>query len=128
MRQRGSKHAEDALWCGSPQYAAPTKGANRNRGRIHGGPPPSRCVVPELDPPTLNVRSIPVKAAAILASSSSGRDEGMTGPGVGTTVGECVGAGEGGFVVDETVVGGTVGAGDGESVGPGVGTEPGRGW
>jgi len=65
---------------------------------------------------------MPIKAAAILASSSSGRDEGMVGPGVGATVGDCVGAGEGGIVVGESV-GGTVGAGDGEGVGAGVGAD-----
>ncbi len=62
-----------------------------------------------------------MRAAAILASSSSGRDEGIVGPGVVIAVGDCVGAGEGGVVVGKTVVGATVGAGDGESVGPGVG-------
>ena len=85
------------------------------------------CALPALILPTPKVRSIPIRAAAILASSSSGRDECIVGPGVGTTVGDCVGAGEGAGVGE--IVGDIVGAGDGERVGPGVGADAaGKSW
>ena len=87
----------------------------------HVGFRSSSCALPALPLPTPNVRSIPIRAAAILASSSSGRDERIVGPGVGTTVGGCVGAGDGAGV--GAIVGGMVGAGDGERVGPGVGAD-----
>lgn len=59
--------------------------------------------IPELALPSSNVRSIPTKAAANLALSSSGSDESIVGAGVGAVVGgvagEIVGAdGESGRV------------------------------
>lgn len=60
------------------------------------------------------MRSMPTEAAAILASSSSGRDEIIVGAGVGGGVGARKGAGLGVVVI--------VGAGDGEAVGPGAGS------
>lgn len=48
---------------------------------------------------------MPIKAAAILASLSSGRDESIVGPGVGVDVGDWVRAG------------------DGAGLGPGVGAD-----
>lgn len=86
--------------------------------------------IPELNLPRPNVRSMPTKAAAILASLSSGRDEGAVGARVGAEVGECVGAREGaglGEIVEGAGLGGTVGdaagAGEGETVGPVAGTD-----
>ena len=69
--------------------------------------------VPELDIPKRNVRSMPINAAAILASSSSGREDKAVGPGVGIEVGDCVGAGDGARL-GEIV---------GDKVGPGVGAD-----
>ena len=67
---------------------------------------------------------MPIKAAAILASSSSGRDEDTVGTGVGGEAGGCVGAKEGAGV-GELVAGEGAGdgAGVGEIVGPGAGAD-----
>lgn len=65
------------------------------------------------------MRSMPIEAAAILASSSSGRDESIVGTGVGTNVGDCVGAREGAGLGEK--VGEVVGPGDGDTVGPDMG-------
>lgn len=56
---------------------------------------------------------MPINAAAILASSSSGREDKAVGPGVGIEVGDCVGAGDGARL-GEIV---------GDKVGPGVGAD-----
>lgn len=68
---------------------------------------------PELALPSPKVASIPINAAANLASSSSGRDESVVGPGVGVDVGGAVGE----------RVGPRVGERVGAFVGPGVGAD-----